>query len=987
MESFRSVLLNTRTAPVPGAGRRGPVRLLAVVSALVMAAMLIGPTGASAAAAQPDPGGAASTGGAVAALAAPSPAANPVVDPRGDVTGRTLSTVPIIALLQPSANPVALSGAKVEVFGLNAAGKTGRRLAQSRTGRRGAVSVRIPAIPGRVLVKVTGGRTTRKGKAFGKSFVGSLTAVMSSTSKSTTRGVKRFFPGGIVSLPSTVLAAYAAPRPLKKWSSSKTKVSRFLGLPYEIASFAYDYGLNTFSQDLFNSKTFLAEASRAGGVDKFVQKLARDIAKGKAVHAFHPTARSLATRGALEAFGNISSVGTVVGWTAKLGFKLFGVFSGQSKSDEEQKLTNEFQEINEQLVTIEQALSELQAQVAQLQGVVNEVNQSLSASVVQNATAAAAPYMNGITEAWTQMVMMQTAIQQLCDQTSSACKGRQAAQSVFKLCAGGGLSRAQTESCDTIIDDISTLNLACEEPPGGQGGIQNDTLGLAYAVGGTAAGSNSAAEQGLINSLGQAATTANHNVINPPSLEYIRSVWAWYYLWANLGDAMYAGYLSLNLGQSIPGQSGKTTVTTPYIMQQVNGAVAPTMNMLAGTYPTMPAGTALVSNTGGSGTAYLWATQVGMNSPQNWATSGGTWTFNSTSTETYDQLASITGTYSGAPVSATPVVTNVPVPHVDTLLPAVSSDSDVCDSDNGAKVPAKGTCTALIIGEDSSGNPQLNTEIMVTSYPLPGWQVPDTANFGQLTSAAAIAQPSGTYGQWLLQSVGFDENLLTQGLGVTDNSGIYAFKESTVNANYFGGFFGGCAPIPSGTNGNSDCLLPTWAASSPNTFLYDLQNGTNIGSQSGNFGTGCSGGGFNYSNGWAGLPNWTSNSSELAWNNATDSYGTIPCGMQYLTAGGQWATNGGNWTGINGNPAATVYAMPLWYQLNGVNNEAMPSTSGEYAYPTPAAQTNLSPDGLRTLFTQSIPSGYCYASYSSSLTSGASACTTPRKKAGDVDPT
>ncbi len=976
MGGFRSSRAGTGTILVGRPHPRRSIRLLAVVSATVMAASWIGPTGASAATGRLDQGVASATGSAVAAAAAPSPAARPVVEPRGDVTGRTRSTVPILALLQPSTNPVALSGAQVQVFKLNATGKTGRRLGQGRTGRRGAVSVRLPAIPGRVLVKVTGGRTTRKGKAFGQPFAGSLTAVMSSTSKSTTRGVKRFFPGGIVSLPSTVLAEYGGARPLKKWSSSKSKVSKFLGLPYEIASFAYDYGLNTYSQDLFNTKTFLAQAKKAGGVDKFVTKLARDIAKGKAAHAFHPTARSLDTRGAMEAFGNIASVGTVLGWTAKLGFKLFGVFTGQSKSDEEQALTNEFQEINSQLVTIEQALAQLQAQVAQLQSVVNEVNQSLSAGVVQNATAAAAPYMNGITGAWTQMLLLQTAVQQLCDSNGQACVGSgPPIANVIKYCAQR--SNSSTMACETINDDVDTINTVCEEPSGGDGGIQNDTLGLAYAIGGAAAGSSQTSDdQGLINSLAQAAVAANHNVLNPPSLEYIRSVWAWYYIWANLGDAMYAGYLSLNLGSRLPGTT-KTTVTTQYIMQEVNYAVAPTMNMLAGTYPTMPAGTALVSNTGGSGTAYVWATQVGMNSPQNWATSGGPWTLTPTSTETYDQLASIAGTYSGSPVSASPVISNVPVPHVETLLPAVSSDSDVCDSDNGAKVPAKGTCTALIIGEDSNGDPELETEITVQRYPLPSWQVPDVPNFSQLDSAYDLAGPGTTFGQWLMQSAGFEENLLTRGLGSTGLSGNYVFWGSTPSG--WGGFLGGCVP-----SGNSDCLISTWAASSPNTYLYDLNNGKEISNQSGNFGPGCSGGGINYSNGWAGLPNWTTPISLLISTAGTGEWGQIPCGTYY-------AGNHGNSVlpGDASPPNADVYGMPIWQQLNGVNNQAMPptpGTPGEWLLPQATSAPNLSPDGLLTLFTQSIPSGYCYASYSSSLTSGASACTTPRKKAADVDP-
>ena len=85
--------------------------------------------------------------------------------------------MPILALLAPGSAPIALSTARVSVFELQPSGGVGRRLGTATTGNRGAASVRLLAVPARVLVKVTGGRTTRSGRAFGAPFRGSLSAI------------------------------------------------------------------------------------------------------------------------------------------------------------------------------------------------------------------------------------------------------------------------------------------------------------------------------------------------------------------------------------------------------------------------------------------------------------------------------------------------------------------------------------------------------------------------------------------------------------------------------------------------------------------------------------------------------------------------------------------------------------------------------------------------------------------------------------------
>lgn len=873
--------------------------------------------------------------------------------------------MPVLALLKPSAHSVALSGARVKVFQLSSSGKTGEKMATARTGQRGATSVRLPSTPDRVLVKVTGGRTTRKGKTFGKPFDGSMTTVMSSTSKRTNPGVKPFFAGTVVSLPSTVLAAYAAPRPGKKWHASQVKVSKFLGLPHKIGAVSYDYGMDTFSQELFNTNSFLAQAKRHGGIDRFVKKLSRDVAAGKKEHPFHPKSHRVEARGVLEAAGNISSVGTIVDWIAKIGFMAYGALTGTSKADVEQELMNELEQINSQLAQIIGQLGELQQSI-------DDLDTTITQSEVNTATSAAVVYTNQIKQAWIQENLVMTSAMQVCQLDETACEVQEPLlDSVTTTCNGADNSKALDQRCQTFFDNVKTFNTMCELPAGDVGGIQDTTIQLASVVGGSAVNvgplsKGNSDDQGMVNLLAQDAATSNYNVISTSNLEFVNETWAWYYEMAFLGSALDAIYLGM--------QSG----TTESDMGQINDQVAPVINALAGTRPSMPLGTVLSS--GSDGSAYLWPSQVGMNAPYNWATDySSDWVFNENAS---GQVGSITNT--GGGLSASPILADTStksgaptIPVVETLLPVIPSGETACDSKSGKVAPAMGTCTALIIGRDKHDNPTLRTEIKVHSAPIPSWQLPDTPQLSQLSAGFVAANTSGlmngnTFAQWLSASTGFSEQLLTMPGSAfytnnpATNSGIYAYiGPNTGNA----GYFGGCQP-----GGLTYCMLPTWAASAPGTGLFDLNNGYNIGNQSGNFNDGCGGGGFNLTNGWAGLDNWTSSGVEVLNSGDKSQYGNLPCGMTSTVVGGI--------------PQFNVFAMPLWPQLNGTSNLTPPGlpdppAGGEYPE-NPSNPTNLNPNGLRTLFTALVPSNLCAASYSASAPP--ESCTNPRTMASQALP-
>lgn len=955
-------------------GQQWLIRSLAVVLTMLMTSVWIGPTVASASTEFPgsgDPSG--SQSAPVDPVRAPEtpPIPTPRIDLRGDGGGsrQGFSVVPVQALVAPAANPIALGGAQVEVYQLNSSGKTGGRLAVGRTGNRGATTIRLGSIPSRVLVKVTGGRTTRKGRAFGKPFKGSLTAVASSTSKRARKGVNHYFPGTTVNLQSTVLAKYAAHRPAKKWHSAQTKVSKFLGLPHNIKAFAYDYGFDAYDQELFNSASFLAQARRAGGVNKFVKKLAHDISAGKKPHPFpRPTKRSrtsvreLDQRGGVltgataSSISNVSSIADGVALVGKLGVSLYDVFTDQTKNDNIAKLTAEFELINSQLADIITAIGTLQTSIDGIGG-------QISSAGANNSTTATTSDIGTIKQDWTQMQLVIYSALQVCDKNPSACKARpNLIDSVKSTCSGQNVPSNVVTECETFNDNLVTFNNWCAGLVSGTPAIQSATLNLANLVGGQAAGAG-ANIQGVINNTAQAVSSNNLNVISPSGLEYIVETWAYYFYVTSLGDSLDAAFLGMQLGGPLPG-SPNTLVTGAYIQGQINTLVAPTMNMLAGTFPSMPPGTALSSAAGGAGTAYLWPTQIGENAPQAWNnnnlgsnSNGSPWVF---VTNASGQVIQITNS-NDSTANRNPILANQQTPTVSTLLPNLAPGVQACYTDKltGAAPPA-GTCSALIIGEDANGGPTLQTTIAVTSAPVPSWQVATSSSFTQLFGPFQAANPSMlssgmTAGQWLSQNDGFAESLIAQGSssGFSGQSGMFAF------ASGYTGFFGGCTP-----GGNTDCHLLTWDSGSP-TGLRDLNGGYYITTQSGNFNSGCSGGGFSHGD-WTNFANWTGAS---IW-----SGGPVPCGTTNHTTNDTLPS-----------------PPPLWNYLNGLAITPLPPLGSEppdQTYITFNSNPYFNAWGLLTLFTAPVASNYCFASYNggSSLSTSAAACLTPRTTASQVIP-
>ncbi len=898
------------------------LRLVAILSSLILALAWSGLTAASAQPAVP-----AESTSAVSGTDGPSAsqAAGGSVGSRGELRAKR-TPMPILALVTPAGDPIALSGARVVVYELLSSGGTGRRLGTGVTGNRGAVSVGLLAVPARVLVKVTGGRTTRNGKAFGAPFKGSLTAVSVSVTKRTQKGIQRFFPGTTVSLPSTLLAAYASPKPLRQWNSAARSVRKFLGLPYRTTAFAYSFDFNIYDQQLFNSANFLAQAARAGGVDKFVAQLSRAISWGAAPHPFPPvgthSVRSSvvhAKGGLLSAIGPIASAASGV---AKLGFSLYDVFSGQSKNDDVGELTKSLQQINAQLASIV-------LQIGGVQTTLDSTDKAMANNAFNAATTNALPYVTAIGTDWTALTAVNTAAQQVCDAVPSACVNKTTVVSgIAGACSGVPAETPLWTTCATFNDSVGSFVLVCETPAGGVGGIAYDTTNLAAATGGGAVIPGSSV-QGIVNLAGQMVAASNFGVISPTGLVQINQNYAYYFLTTSLGDAIYAGYLSALVGKPLPNVPG-TTVTPGYIVSQINTAMAPTMNKLAGAFPAMPTDTALSSDGSTGGTAYLWPTQIAANMPNTYAnniqgssSNGSPW-------------ALVNGPDGNAVVSNTncswcTVGTNVtaPAPQVATMLPTTA-----------------GNYAAFMIGQNSSGTYINKSTFAVTTGNIPAWQVATDNSLGQLFDPFIAANTKGvnpagqTAGQSLVANSGFDTEIISQGGGFYAASGMTAFTGSKTG---LVGYFGNCTPA-----GATYCHLLTWDPSNSTTGLFDLNNGWDIGSQSGNWGPGCNGGGLPSGDNWTSFDNWNSVSS-------SQPAGDIAC--PYTD---EFPAPGETWQVSN--------------MLNFLNGNGSDGTFEFNAY--------VHAGGLITLFSAPVASNYCFASYSASAPP--SACTSPRTVASQV---
>lgn len=834
--------------------------------------------------------------------------------------------MPILALLAPGSAPIALSTARVSVFELQPSGGVGRRLGTATTGNRGAASVRLLAVPARVLVKVTGGRTTRSGRAFGAPFRGSLSAIAIAATKQTRNGVRRYFPGTDVSPQSTILASYATPLPAREWNQSARAARKFLGLPFRMPAFAYNFNFNIYDQQLFNSATFLAQAANAGGVDRFVAQLVRDIARGRPPHPFHPVgAHSVRPRSVHSLGGAMSSIGPIAsaaGGVAKLGFSLYDVFSDQTKNDDVANLTQQLQQINAQLAAIS-------AQVAGVQATLDQTDAAIANSTFNAATTTASPYVGDIETDWTDLTHVVSSAQQICDLNVPACQGKAAmVSSLTATCASAAPGTTLAGKCATFNDDVGIFLLACEVPAGGSGGIAYDTTTLASYSGGGAVLTGSGV-QGINNLAGQMVAASNAGVISPAGLSTITQNYAFYFLTTSLGNALNAGYLSALIGSPLPNVPG-TVVTINYVMQQVNSTMAPIMNRLAGAFPSMPPNTALSSTGAPGGTAYLWPTKIAANMPNNYAnnvqgssSNGSPWAI----TNGASGNAVVTNT--NCPSCTVGTNETAPAPLVATMLPTKA-----------------GTYAALTIGVGASGNPVNASKFAVTTGNIPAWQVATDPSLSQLYDPFNNANPSGvnpagqTAGQSLVANSGFSEQILAQGGGFSAASGMTAFTGSKTG---LVGYFGNCTPA-----GATYCNLLTWDPTNTTTGLYDLNAGDGIGSQSGNWGSGCSGGGLPSGDNWTKFDNWDSLSSGQ------------PAGDVACPYTDEFPAPGETWQVSN--------------MLNFLNGNGSDGTFEFNAY--------VPEGGLITLFSAPVSNSYCFASYSASAPPAA--CLNPRTSASQV---
>lgn len=904
----------------PGGRWRHLLGLLAILSSVVVTIAWSGLAGATAQPAVPN-------GPTTAGTEGPSVSQSTTgsMGTRGELRAKR-TPMPILALVAPAADPIALSGARVVVYELLPTGGTGRRLGVGVTGNRGAVSVGLLAVPARVLVKVTGGRTARKGKAFGPSFAGSLTAVAASATKRTKKGVQHYFAGTTVSLPSTLLAAYAAPKPLGQWSSAARSVRKFLGLPFRTTAFAYSFDFNIYDQQLFNSANFLAQAARAGGVDRFVAQLTRAVSWGAAPHPFPPVGGHGVRSSIVHAKGGLlSSIGPIAsaaGGVAKLGFSLYDVFSGQSKNDDIGELTTSLQQINAQLAAIV-------VQIGGVQATLDSTDMAMANNAFNAATTGALTYVNAIGTDWTALTAVNTSAQQVCDAVPSACVNKETVVSgIVGACSGVPVDTQLWFTCATFNDAVGAFVLLCETPPGGQGGIAYATTNLAAATGGGAVQPGSSV-QGIVNLAGQMVAASNFDFISPAGLSVINQNFAYYFLTTSLGDAIYAGYLSALVGKPLPNVAG-TIVTPGYIVSQINTAMAPTMNKLAGAFPAMPANTVLSSDGSVGGTAYLWPTQIAANMPNTYANNiqgsnsdGSPWSL----TNGPDGSAVVSNT--NCPGCTVGTNVTAPVPQVATMLPTTA-----------------GNYAAFMIGQNASGTYVNKSTFKVTTGNIPAWQVATGDSLGQLfdpfnSKYTSGLNPAGqTAGQSLVANGGFSESIIAQGGGFSAASGMTAFTGSKTG---LVGYFGNCTP-----SGATYCNLLTWDPANTTTGLYDLNGGYDIGSQSGNWGSGCSGGGLPSGDNWTKFDNWDSVSSGQ------------PAGDVACPYTDEFPAPGETWQ---------VPSM-----LNFLNGNGSDGTFDFNAY--------VHEGGLITLFSAPVASSYCFASYSASAPP--SACTSPRTVASQV---
>lgn len=843
------------------------------------------------------------------------------------------SFLPVAVFHETDTGARAIARAKVQVRVLDDQGKPGRIIGQARTGSRGVVSVGIRGtLPGRVLIKVTGGRLAQSGKPTGKSFNGTLLAVAAAKTQTLKTGSIRYFSATQVTPLTTLLARALVHRPVTEGPVVEQRVRTFLGL-FSWPGLAFDFHTQSLGTDQFDSRQFYREAAKHGGLDRFVSQLVREMKKkpdarhrfnavtaGAPVRAQGPVmaqAATTANAGLISSAVAFLSGDPVEAFSkvANMAIGLFGFFSSPDQEIENQltNIENQLTQMEGQLTTVLDDLGEIQDQLTQmenqLQNLAAQVGSLELQSLVQASQQAqtalntaitdTAPYWGLINNVMEDLKQVISAAQQVCDASPTVCGsgGSVTAAMLQQACAG-----VYTGACGTYSDSVQAFQWEAASPEGGVGGILYATQQLAYAAGGSAVyGAPPKSSQGLVNLAGQYVASLTPGALNdgslapqggPQGLPVIWNLWFVYTLQAMLGDALTAVYEAT---QVMMPPAGTYPLTPQYAAAQVNDLAA-MINTLVGTFPSMPVGTVIGTNSAGP---TLWLTQIASNMTQDQANANAAAPISVTNGSSGVSLAN---TVNPGQSLGTPLILGA-APQVATLLP-----------------PNSGQYAALYIGFDSNGAPVNQGVFQVSSGPLPITFSVATGNqlFNLYTlSGSPIPLLGGqTLSQWAVNTAAFNESIIAQGVsipegydssqclpfpdfcppraGLSNPNGIFLYfadlqspdlgeaellpqtanlnVSTTVQYENATAFVGVCAAA-----GDAYCLLPTWAPGYGGAGLFDLNNGRAITNQAGHPASGdCTG--TSYPVGDAGLGSWANTNNWLAIGINPISINNIPCG-------------------------------------------------------------------------------------------------------------